>query len=145
MTVADFSHIYSVFSSFSYWHSESLDLGWLQFFDLHVQCFVDSQSPGLTEALSTLLTLEGLFFGMNIPAGGISNNRLLIFSNFKTSLFVVNGHARLYDLHKMSSKQSKKKKSTCTSILNFSRLYPGKLHVRTQVFNIYNFVKTTLS
>lgn len=28
---------------------------------------MDSQSPGLTEALPTLLTLEGLFFGMNVP------------------------------------------------------------------------------
>lgn len=31
---------------------------------------MDSQSSGLTEALPTLLTLEGLFFGMNVPAGG---------------------------------------------------------------------------
>lgn len=58
-------------SSLAYLQSESLDLGWLKFLDLHVQCFVDCQSPGLTEALPTLLTFKRLFFGMNIPAGGI--------------------------------------------------------------------------
>lgn len=71
MTVADLGHVSSVSSSLAYWQSESLDLGWLKFLDLHVQCFVDSQSPGLTEALPTLLTFEWLFFGMNIPGGGI--------------------------------------------------------------------------
>ncbi len=33
---------------------------------LHVEDFVDSQSPGLTKALATLIALEGLLFGVNV-------------------------------------------------------------------------------
>lgn len=52
----------------------SLDSGRLQLLHLHVQRFVDSESPGLAEAFPTLLALEGLFFGMNVPAQGTEEN-----------------------------------------------------------------------